>query len=381
MIYLDNAATTWPKPKEVAESMQEALTLTGGNPGRGGHAVALQASRMIFRVREDLAEFFGIDDPTCVIFTPNTTQALNQALFGYLNPGDHVITSSIEHNAVSRPLWVLAQRGVKVTQIPVLPEREFPWQEYEKAFNKNTKLVVTVHASNVTGTIMPIERIGKIARAKGVLYLLDAAQSAGLFPLDFGRMPFDMLAFPGHKAMLGPQGTGGLILRPKIALRPLIYGGTGSLSESDQQPDFLPDALESGTLNGVGIAGLGAGVRYLKTYGVDNVLRREQALCQRLIVGLSKISGVQIHGGLDAEKKAPIVAFNIGKLDSTIVGYALDQVSRVIARSGLHCAPHAHSSLGTTQQGVVRFSPSHFSTEEEIDLAIEAVTQIALEMA
>ncbi len=380
MIYLDNAATTWPKPKQVAEQMQEALTLTGGNPGRGGHAVALQASRMIFRVREDIAEFFGVDDPTSVIFTPNTTQALNQALFGYLNPGDHVITSSIEHNAVSRPLWVLAQRGVKVTQIPVLPEREFPWRAYEKAFNKNTKLVVTLHASNVTGTIMPIERIGKIARTKGVLYLLDAAQTAGLFPLDFGRMPIDMLAFPGHKGLLGPQGTGGLIIRPKLALRPLIYGGTGSLSESDQQPDFLPDALESGTLNGVGIAGLGAGVRYLKSYGIDNVRRREQDLCQRLIMGLSKISGVQIYGGLDAEKKAPIVAFNIGKLDSTIVGYALDQVSGVIARSGLHCAPHAHSSLGTIEQGVVRFSPSHFSTEEEIDMAIAAVSQIALEM-
>ncbi|MHB8125772.1 MAG: aminotransferase class V-fold PLP-dependent enzyme [Desulfitobacteriaceae bacterium] len=380
MIYLDNAATSWPKPKQVAEQMQEVLTSTGGNPGRGGHAVALQASRMIFRVREDLAEFFGADDPTCVIFAPNTTQALNQALFGYLNPGDHVITSSIEHNAVSRPLWVLAQRGVQVTHIPVLTEKEFPWQDYEKAFNKKTKLVVTLHASNVTGTILPIERIGKIARAKGVLYLLDAAQTAGLFPLDFGRMPIDMLAFPGHKGLLGPQGTGGLIVRPQIALRPLIYGGTGSLSESDQQPDFLPDALESGTLNGVGIAGLGAGVRYLKTYGIDNVRKREQALCQRLILGLTKISGVQIYGGLDAEKKAPIVAFNIGKLDSTIVGYALDQVSGVIARAGLHCAPHAHSSLGTINQGVVRFSPSHFNTEEEIDIALAAVSQIALEM-
>ncbi len=381
MIYLDNAATTWPKPKGVAEKIQEFLTITGGNPGRGGHAFALQASRIIFRVREDLAGFFGADDPTCVIFTQNATQALNQALFGYLHPGDHVITSSLEHNAVTRPLWVLRQRGVKVTQIPVRPEKEFPWEDYQKAFNKKTKLVVTLHASNVTGTVLPVERIGKIARAQDVLYLLDAAQTAGIFPLDLGRMPIDMLAFPGHKGLLGPQGTGGLIVRPKIVLQPLIYGGTGSMSESDRQPDFLPDALESGTLNGVGIAGLGAGIEYLKNYGLDNVREREQALCRRLIAGLSTIPGVQLYGGLDAGKKAPIVAFNIGKTDSTLVGHALDQEYGIIARAGLHCAPHTHVSLGTIKQGVVRFSPSHFNTDEEIDLALEAVSEIAKKLS
>jgi cysteine desulfurase family protein len=381
VIYLDNAATTWPKPKGVAEKIQEFLTITGGNPGRGGHTFALQASRMIFRVREDLAEFFGADDPTCVIFTQNATQALNQAMFGYLNPGDHVITSSLEHNAVSRPLWVLAQRGVKVTQIPVQPEKEFPWEDYKKAFNKKTKLVVTLHASNVTGTVLPIERIGKIARTKGALHLVDAAQTAGIFPLDFGRMPIDMLAFPGHKGLLGPQGTGGLIVRPKIVLRPLIYGGTGSMSESDRQPDFLPDALESGTLNGVGIAGLGAGVEYLKVHGIDNVRKREQFLCRRLISGLSRIPGIQLYGGQNAENKAPIVAFNIGKLDSTLVGYALDQEYGITVRAGLHCAPHAHLSLGTIKQGVVRFSPSHFNTDEEIDLALEAVSKIAKKLS
>ncbi|MDD4346925.1 MAG: aminotransferase class V-fold PLP-dependent enzyme, partial [Desulfitobacteriaceae bacterium] len=308
MIYLDNAATTWPKPEGVVERIREFLTVAGGNSGRGGHAFALQASRIIFQVREDIAHFFGVDDPTCVIFTQNTTQALNQALFGYLNPGDHVITSSLEHNAVSRPLWILAQRGIGVTEIAVQPEKEFPWEDYKKAFTKKTKLVVTLHASNVTGTVLPIERIGKIARAKGALHLVDAAQTAGIFPLNFRRLPIDMLAFPGHKGLLGPQGTGGLILRPKIILRPLIFGGTGSLSESDQQPDFLPDALESGTLNGVGIAGLGAGIEYLKIQGIDNVRKREQALCRRLISSLNNIPDVQIYGGQDAESKAPIVA-------------------------------------------------------------------------
>lgn len=377
MIYLDNAATTWPKPEGVAERIREFLTVAGGNSGRGGHAFALQASRIIFRVREDLAHFFGVDDPTCVIFTQNTTQALNQALFGYLNPGDHVITSSLEHNAVSRPLRVLAQRGVEVTEIAVQTEKEFPWEDYKKAFTKKTKLVVSLHASNVTGTVLPIERIGKIARAKGALHLVDAAQTAGIFPLDFSRLPVDMLAFPGHKGLLGPQGTGGLILRPEITLRPLIYGGTGSLSESDQQPDFLPDALESGTLNGVGIAGLGAGIEYLKIQGIDNVRKREQALCRRLITGLNSIPGVQIYGGRDTESKAPIVAFNIGKLDSTEVGYVLDQEYGVIARAGLHCAPHAHISLGTIRQGAVRLSPSHYNTDEEIDLTLGAISEIS----
>jgi len=379
MIYLDNAATTWPKPPEVKESMLEALS-SGGNPGRGGHLAAVQASRLIERVREELCELFGGDDPSLVVFAQNATHALNQALFGLLQPGDHVITSSLEHNAVSRPLWVLAQQGVEVTEIPVVPEQEFPWETFEKAFRKNTKLVVTVHASNVTGTLLPVERIGKIARAKSVLYLLDAAQTAGVFPLDLGRLAVDLLAFPGHKGLLGPQGTGGLIIRPGISLRPLFYGGTGSLSESDRQPDFLPDALESGTLNSVGIAGLGAGVRYLKNQGLASIREREQALSQRLIDGLTAIPGVKLYGGTDASKKAPIVSFNITDIDSTIIGYALEQTGGIIARSGLHCAPHAHATLGTLEQGTVRFSPSHFTGEEEIDRAIAAVAEVARDM-
>lgn len=380
MIYLDNAATTWPKPPGVADEVNNFLSHFGGNPGRGGHAAALQASRLIYAVREEMAEFFGADDPVNVIFTANATHALNTALFGILQPGDHVITSSMEHNAVSRPLRALAQRGVEVTEILVHPDRDFPFEEYKAAFKKNTKLVVTIHASNVTGTLLPIEEIGRIAQRRRVLYLVDASQSAGVFPINLQKVPIDMLAFPGHKALLGPQGTGALIVRPHIKLTPLIYGGTGSLSESDEQPDFLPDALESGTLNGVGIAGLGAGIRYLKRIGIDQIRLKEQELCQRLINGLANIPGVKIFGGLDATKKAPIVAFNLGEIDSTIVGYTLEQVGGVIVRAGLHCAPHAHRTLGTLDQGVVRFSPSHFTTEEEIDQALASVSQVAEDM-
>lgn len=381
MIYLDNAATTWPKPSSVAEAMMQVLSGSAGNAGRGAHAASMQAARKIHSVRELLTEFFGAKDPARVVFTSNATQAINQALFGLLKPGDHVIASSLEHNAVSRSLWALAQQGVEITEIKVrFPEGKFPMAELDQAFRKNTRLVVTLHASNVTGTLLPIEQIGAMAKAHAVPYLVDAAQSAGVFPINMQRMNIDLLAFPGHKGLRGPQGTGGLMIAPGISLKPLIYGGTGSLSESDQQPDFLPDALESGTLNGVGIAGLGAALEYLQKTGIDQVREREQQLCQRLIDGLLSISGVKVYGGLKAEEKAPIVSFNIGNHDSMLVGYHLEQVAGIIARAGLHCAPHAHASLGTLEQGVVRFSPSHYSTEEEIDQALEAVEAVARDL-
>ena len=269
---------------------------------------------------------------------------------------------------------------MQVTEISADNEQGFSLKDYEEAFKENTKLVVTLHASNVTGFILPIEQSGSVAKAHGVPYLLDAAQTAGVFPIDLSES-IDMIAFPGHKGLLGPQGTGGLILREGISLRPLIYGGTGSLSELDQQPDFLPDALESGTtLNGVGIAGLGAGVRYIREKGIDRIRKHEQALCQLLINGLQSIKGVRLYGGIKAEEKAPIVSFNIGDYDSNFVGFELSKLAGVIARAGLHCAPHAHRTLGTLVQGIIRFSPSHFSTEVEINKALEAVESIALDL-
>lgn len=377
MIYLDNAATSWPKPPEVLDEIQRVLKHCAGNPGRGGHEAAFQAARLIFQVRVDIAEFFGGESPLQAVFTSNATHALNQALFGVLKPGDHVITSAMEHNAVTRPLWVLAQQGVQVTEIAVDPEQGFSLKEYETAFKRNTKLVVTLHASNVTGMVLPIEQIGSIAKANGVPYLLDAAQTAGVFPIELKKLPVDMIAFPGHKGLLGPQGTGGLILGEGISLRPLLYGGTGSLSERDQQPDFLPDALESGTLNGAGIAGLGAGVRYIRERGLDQIRRHDQALCQDLIDGLRAIKGVRIYGGIKAKEKAPLVAFNIGTQDSSFVEFELSEQAGVIARAGLHCAPHAHQTLGTIEQGVVRFSPSYFTTKEDVVKALEAVESLS----
>jgi len=380
MIYLDNAATTWPKPQQVVSAIEEALVHKGGNAGRGGHGAAMQAARLIYQTREDLCTLFGMDDPTRVIFTQNATHALNQGLFGLLQQGDHVITSSIEHNAVARPLWALQQRGVEVSEVQGMLGKEFDFDAYRRAFRPNTKLVVTLHASNVTGTLLPIQEIGQIAHEYGAYYLLDAAQTAGVFPIDMGRLAVDLLAFPGHKGLLGPQGTGGLLVKPEIRLEPLIYGGTGSLSEEDRQPGFLPDALESGTLNGAGIAGLGAGVRYILKEGVDKIRVREQALCRKLWNGLREIPGVTLYGSDIVEQRSPIVAFNIGELDSVAAGFLLEEKAGVIARAGLHCAAHAHRMLGTLDQGVVRFSPSHFTREEEIETALRAVRSVAEEL-
>lgn len=323
---------------------------------------------------------FGTDNPTRVIFTQNATHALNQALFGLLQPGDHVITSSIEHNAVARPLWALKHRGVEVSEVPGIPGREFDLEAYNKAFQTNTKLVVTLHASNVTGTLLPVKEIGHTAHEHNALYLLDAAQTAGVFPIDLEQLAVDLLAFPGHKGLLGPQGTGGLIVQPGIRLEPLIYGGTGSLSEEDRQPDFLPDALESGTLNGAGIVGLGAGVRYILNEGMDKIRVQEQALCRRLWNVLREIPGVKLYGSDMVERRSPIVAFNLGDMDSVEASFRLEEKAGVIARAGLHCAAHAHRMFGTLELGVVRFSPSHFTSEEEIEAALQAVKGVAEEL-
>lgn len=380
MIYLDNAATTWPKPEDVGIAVEEVLIHKGGNAGRGGHGAAMQMARLIYQTRMDLCTLFGTDDPTRVIFTHNATHALNLALFGLLRPGDHVITSSLEHNAVARPLYALRQRGVEVSEVPGVPGDEFDFESYLKAFRPNTKLVVTLHASNVTGTMLPVREIGQMAHEQGAYYLLDAAQTAGVFPIDLKRLPLDLLAFPGHKGLLGPQGTGGLIIKPGIQLKPLIYGGTGSLSEEVRQPDFLPDALESGTLNGIGIAGLGAGVRYILTEGIDKIRVREQELCRKLWEGLKEIPGVKLYGNEQVERRAAIIAFNLSEMDSVELSYILEEKTGIIARAGLHCAAQAHRMLGTLEQGVVRLSPSHFTSAEEIETTLQGVKELAEEL-
>ncbi|ACL19276.1 cysteine desulfurase family protein [Desulfitobacterium hafniense DCB-2] len=379
MIYLDNAATTWPKPPEVVQAMADFMINMGGNSGRGTHSASIQAANVVFDTRVELAELFGLKNPSRIAFTSNATHAINQALVGLLYPGDHVITSSLEHNAVVRPLKALERYGVSVTEVSGEPGNEFSLEHYRQSFQKNTKCVITLHASNVTGTLLPIEEIGKIAGEHGVKYIVDAAQTAGVFDIDLETLPIDILTFPGHKGLLGPQGTGGLALREGVNLKPLIYGGTGSLSESENQPDFLPDALESGTLNGVGIAGLGASVQYLRSLGLHVIRKRELELCQQLIDGLSEIPEVKIYGENNALNRAPIVSFNIGSLDSMFVADRLDQVYGIRSRAGMHCAPHAHRMFKTISQGVIRFSPSHFTQSEEIAEAIQAVRNLAKE--
>ncbi len=380
MIYLDNASTSWPKPPQVGEKMQEIMTSHGGNPGRGRHTASLENAHLVYRVREKIAAFFKLSDPLRIIFTLNATHAINQALFGLLKPGDHVITTSIEHNAVSRPLHALSKQGIELTILPIGFDQPFPFQLYKEAFRENTRLVVTLHASNVTGMVLPIQKIGAIAHEYRVPYLVDASQTAGILPIDLNTLPIDILALPGHKGLLGPTGTGVLILPGLLKLSPLIYGGTGSLSESLEQPDFLPDALESGTLNTVGIAGLGAAIDYLNEVGAEHIYEQERQLCTYLAEGLKTIDGLILYSQWKNQDHAPIVSFNLEGQDSTLVSHTLEQISGIIARAGLHCAPNAHSSLGTIEQGTVRFSPSHFTTKEEIEKTVETVSLIAKEM-
>lgn len=376
-IYLDNAATTWPKPPEVASAIHEFLTQGAANPGRGGHGLSLAAGRMVFDCRRKLANLFNAQDESRVIFTSNATQALNMALFGVLSPGDHCVTTSMEHNAVSRPLHYLQNHGVEVTVIACNGRGELPLDSVQAAFRANTRLVVMTHASNVCGTLLPVQGVFSLAREFGALTLLDAAQTAGVYPLDVGLLGADMLAVPGHKSLLGPTGTGALYIRPGVDLRPSIYGGTGSYSELLDMPEMLPDRLESGTLNTIGIVGLSHAIDYIETEGIDNIRRHERALADRARAGLEAMGGITLYGGGDG---APIVGFNIGDIGSTEVAYMLEASFNIAARAGLHCAPWAHQTLGTMAQGIVRVSPGRYTTPQEIDNLLEAVEAIKQEM-
>lgn len=379
MIYLDNAATTWPKPEETVAAMEACLRTAGANPGRGGHKMSLAAGRIIFETREALAMLFNIDDPSRVIFCGNATEALNLSLKGLLKPGDHVITSSMEHNAVARPLHVLTQTGVEVTEISCTEKGQLDPEDIRKAVKANTRLISMVHASNVTGTVMPVEEIGKIAHNHGVRFLVDAAQTAGYMDIDVEKMNIDLLAFTGHKGLYGPQGTGGLFIRPGVELTPLLEGGTGSKSESLEQPEDMPDRYESGTPNTPGIAGLGAGVRLLLSRGLDNIRAHETELLARFIDGLQQIRKLELYGLADAAKQVPVVSVNVEGQDSSEVAFALDRVFDIACRSGLHCAPAAHKTMGTIDRGTIRFSFSLFNTAAEIDSALKALAQVVEE--
>jgi cysteine desulfurase family protein len=377
MIYLDNAATSFPKPQRVIDAVVDCLKTKGANPGRGAHQIAMAASRVIFEAREALAGLFNVDDSSNIIFTLNATDSLNLGIKGLLKPGDHAITTSMEHNSVSRPLNVLSQKGVLVTKIHCDAQGHINLKDVENAINAKTKLIITTHASNVTGTLMPLAEITEIAHKKGILYMVDAAQTAGAFSLDVQKLGIDILACSGHKALLGPQGTGVLYIGPHVELEEIRQGGTGGYSEDPLQPRTRPDQYESGTPNTPGIAGLGAAVKFIEKIGVVNIREKEDKLTRHLLEGLKAIKGVNLHGPTEDEPRAPVISFNIDGAGCHEVAFALDKAFKIASRSGLHCAPDAHRTIGTLEEGTVRLSIGYFNTEEEIDMTLEAINHIA----
>ena len=378
MIYLDNAATSWPKPESVYQTMGEFLRTKGGNPGRGSHSLAFAGMEAVEETRMLAARFINAPKKEQVIFTFNCTDALNLGLKGLLRQGDHVITSCIEHNSVARPLNKLAHQGVKVTKIP--PSKEtgvVSVQDIEEAITKDTKLLVITHASNVTGIIQPIELYGAIVRKHGLILMVDAAQTAGQYPIDVQSGNIDLLACSGHKGLFGPPGTGVLYIGDRVELDSLREGGTGSHSEIEEQPTALPYRYESGTVNSVGISGLGVGLKYIFAEGLDNIRNHEQLLTERLINGLFHIPGVIAYVFKDGANQAHVVSFNIEGYEPGEVGAILDQTFDIKVRTGLHCAPAAHRTLGTYPMGTIRLSPGYFNTVEEIDTTLQALGRIA----
>jgi len=357
--------------------MMDCLDLYGANPGRGGHKMSVQASRVLFETRVNLSKLFHIKNPNDISFTINTTAALNQAIKGFVKQGDHVILTSIEHNSVRRPLEYLRQKGIiQITYIAADQQGNITPKQVEAAIQDNTTLVALNHSSNMLGTILPLAEIGEVCRHRRVKLLVDAAQTAGTIPIDVDEMAIDMLAFPGHKGLLGPQGTGGLYVHPEIELEPILHGGTGSQSEAIEQPDVRPDKLESGTQNTVGLAGLNAGVKYIQNEGIEKIHNKEWMLSQRLMEGLLSIEGITLFGPPLGVNKTAIVSFNMRGMDSSEVAYILDQHYDVAVRAGYHCTPLAHETAGTLEQGAVRVSPGYFTSEDDIDALIHGVKEI-----
>jgi cysteine desulfurase family protein len=380
MIYLDNSATSWPKPPQVKEAMVKFMEEIGANPGRSGHLLSIEAARVLYEARESLANLFHVRDPLRIIFTLNATESLNLALKGLLRPGDHVITSSMEHNSVMRPLRDLEKKGIELSVIPCSREGMLDPREVGKRIQSQTRMVVLNHASNVTGTLLPIGEIGLMTRKKDLLFLVDGAQTAGTYPLDMERDGIDLVAFTGHKSLYGPQGTGGLVIGERIdekEMIPLKQGGTGSRSEFEEQPDFLPDRFESGTPNGVGIAGLLAGVQFVLKKGIERIRQYEIGLIEHLIEGLKKIPQIKLYGPENKADRIATLSFNLAQLSPSDVALRLEREFGILCRPGLHCAPAAHRTIGTFPEGTVRFSLSAFNTEEEIDGAIKAISIIS----
>ena len=376
MIYFDNAATSWPKPPAVSAALSGYWSDAGGNPGRSGHRMSVAAARIVEKAREALAELFNASDPSRIVFTHNATHALNLALYGLLRPGDRVVTTSVEHNSVMRPLRHLESLGVALTLVGCAPDAMLDLDDLRRAL-PGAHLLVTSHASNVAGTLIPVGAVAALAREHGVPYLVDASQTAGSLPIDVQEMGLDLLAFTGHKGLLGPTGTGGLYVREGLNLVPLMRGGTGSDSARETQPEFLPDVHESGTLNVAGIAGLAAGVRFLSEIGIEVVRTHERNLVARFLAGASEIPGILLYGPRDPALQCGLVSFNVAGAMPSEAGLILDQSFEIMTRTGLHCAPAAHRTLGTFPAGTVRFSFGWFNTTAEVETALGALREIA----
>jgi cysteine desulfurase family protein len=378
MIYLDNAATSWPKPESVYRTMDDFLRTKGGNPGRGSNTMALAAGEAVEETRRLVARLINAPEANRIIFTLNCTDALNLGLKGLLKPGDHVITDSIGHNSLVRPLRKLEQNGIKVTRVLPSPDTGFISPlDIEAAIIGDTRLIAVTHASNVNGVIQPIEEYGFVARKHNIAFMVDAAQTAGKYPIDVEASNIDLLAFSGHKGLFGPPGTGVLFIGSRVNLDTVREGGTGSFSEQEEQPEILPDKYESGTINSVGIAGLGAGLKFIFDESLDKIIAHEIFFTGKLIAGLRDISGVALYLPKDLSQMVPVVSFNIKGYQPGEVGTILDQAFDIKVRAGLQCAPVAHKTLGTFPSGTVRLSPGYLNLAEEIEFTVKAVERIA----
>ena len=376
MIYLDNAATTLHKPPCVIDAVVNAMQ-TMGNSGRSAHAESLAASRTIYAAREALAALFGCERADHVCFTANSTEALNIAISGLLAPGDHVLSTDLEHNSVLRPLYREMERGVSVSFLPADRKGCIDYADFDRLLQTNTKAVICTAGSNLTGNLLDLTRIGAFCAAHGLLFVVDASQTAGVFPIDLRAQHISVLCFTGHKSLMGPQGTGGLCVREGVDINPWKVGGTGVQTYLHEQPEQMPTRLEAGTLNGHGIAGLNAALDFLQETGVEAIHAHEMALLRRFVAGVKKIPGVALYGDFDHERTA-VAALNIGDMDSGEAAEILSDEYGIAVRSGAHCAPRMHEALGTVSQGAVRFSFGWFNTMEEAEQAADAVRDIAL---
>ena len=376
VIYMDNAATTMHKPKAVIDAVVAAMS-SMGNAGRGANEASLSASRIIYDTRERLAKLFEAENPKQIVFTMNSTESLNIAIKGLIEPGDHVITTMLEHNSVLRPLYEMEERGAKLTIIKADKQGNFSLEDMEAAITPKTKAIVCTNGSNLTGNYVDVAAVGEMAHRHGVLLIVDASQTAGVFPIDVQKMNIDVLCFTGHKGLLAPQGTGGLYVREGLTVQPLLSGGSGVQTYNKKHPVEMPTALEAGTLNGHGIAGMNAALAYLEETGIDTIREREQELMWKFYEGVKDIPNVTVYGDFSTKNRCAIVALNIGDYDSAEVSDELLTEYGISTRPGGHCAPLAHEALGNVEQGAVRFSFSHYNTDEEIETAIRAIEELA----